>query len=99
MLTGKQRANLRKLANNLETIKQIGKVNIEQPLIKQVDDALAARELIKVRVLTETSALTPREAADILAEASNSEVIQVIGSSIVLFRRNPEKGKYDEYIN
>ncbi|HOA32424.1 MAG TPA: YhbY family RNA-binding protein, partial [Clostridia bacterium] len=42
---------------------------------------------------------TPREAADILAEATNSEVIQVIGSRIVLFRRNPEKGKYDEYIN
>ncbi|MGI6530547.1 MAG: YhbY family RNA-binding protein [Clostridia bacterium] len=99
MLTGKQRANLRKLANNLDTIIQIGKGNIEQPLIKQVDDALAARELIKVRVLTETSALTPREAADILAEATNSEVIQVIGSRIVLFRRNPEKGKYDEYIN
>ena len=54
MLTGKQRANLRKLANNLDTIIQIGKGNIEQPLIKQVDDALAARELIKVRVLTET---------------------------------------------
>lgn len=99
MLTGKQRANLRKLANNLDTIIQIGKGNIEQPLIKQVDDALAARELIKVKVLTETSALSPREAADILSEATNSEVIQVIGGRIVLYRRNPEKGKYDEYIN
>lgn len=99
MLTGKQRANLRKLANSLDTILQIGKGNIEQPLIKQVDDALTAREMIKIRVLTETSALSPREAADVLSSETNSEVIQVIGSRIVLYRRNPEKAKYDEYIN
>lgn len=98
MLTGKQRASLRKEANHLDTIFQIGKGNIEAPLIKQVDEALLAREMIKIRVLVETSELSPKEAADILSEATNSQVIQVIGGRIVLYRRNPEKGRYDTNI-
>ncbi len=96
MLTSKQRANLRKYANTLETIFQIGKGGIEDALINQVNDALRARELIKIKVLTETSSVSPKEAAEILAEATGSEVIQVIGGRFVLYRRNPEKPKYDE---
>ena len=96
MLTSKQRANLRKHANTLETIFQIGKGGIEDALVKQMDDALRARELVKIKVLTETSSVSPREAADILAEATDSEVIQVIGGRFVLYRRNPEKPKYDD---
>lgn len=98
MLTSKQRASLRKCANSLDTIFQIGKGGIEQPLIKQVDEALEAREMIKLRVLTETCTVTSKEAAEILSAATNSEVIQVIGSRFVLYRRNAKKPKYDEFL-
>jgi RNA-binding protein len=59
-------------------------------LIKQTDDALRARELIKVKVLLESSPITPRETADELAKATGAEVIQVIGGVIVLYRESPE---------
>lgn len=90
MLTSKQRAQLRALANPIETILQVGKSGVGEQLIKQVDDALTARELIKLRVL-ETAMLTPREAAAELAEATNSEVVTTIGTKLVLFRPNPNK--------
>lgn len=97
MLSSKQRANLRAYANKLDTIMQIGKDGISDKLIKQVDDALTARELIKLRVL-ETSPLTAREAAAELAEATGSDSVQVIGYRFVLYRRNPQKGAYDEIV-
>ncbi len=90
MITTKQRAKLRGLANPMETILQVGKGGIGQPLIKQVDDALTARELIKLRVL-ENSLYTAREAAQELAQATNADIVQVIGTRFVLFRRNPKK--------
>ncbi len=90
MLTSKQRAKLRGLANPMETILQVGKGGINDPLIKQVDDALTARELIKMRVL-ETSPESLREIAGKLAEATNSEVVQTIGTRFVLYRRNSKK--------
>ncbi len=90
MLTSKERASLRALANQIDTILQIGKNEISDTLVTQVDDALTARELIKLRVL-ETAPYTPREAAELLAERTNSEVVQVIGTRFVLFRRNPKK--------
>lgn len=98
MLTSKQRASLRKCANGLDTIFQVGKGGIDSPLIKQVDEALEAREMIKLRVLPETSSVSSREAAEILSGATNSDVIQVIGSRFVLYRRNAKKPKYDEYL-
>lgn len=70
MLTSKQRAKLRTLANPLETILQVGKGGIGEQLVKQVDDALRARELIKMRVL-ETAPGFPREIAHALAEQTN----------------------------
>ena len=90
MLTSKQRAQLRGMANRMETIFQVGKGGIGPALIKQVDDALLARELIKMRVL-ETSPESSREAADQIAEATHADVVQVIGQRFVLYRPNPEK--------
>ena len=93
-LTSKQRAQLRGLANDLDTIVHVGKDGIGDNLIKQVNDALEARELIKGRVL-ENSMLTAREAAEELAVAARCEVVQVIGSKFVLYRyqHNKEKRK------
>lgn len=92
MLTSKERASLRRLANPLETILQVGKGGIGPQLIKQVDDALEARELIKGRVL-ETAPAFAREVAEELAAATQSEVVQVIGTKFVLYRRNRKDPK------
>lgn len=75
------------MANGLDTIMQIGKGDIEAASIKQIDDALEARELIKIRVL-ETCPLSPKEAAEKAAGATGSEIIQVIGSRFVLYRKS-----------
>ncbi len=90
MLTGKERAQYRKEANGLETIMQIGKGGLEAASIKQIDDALTARGLIKIRVL-ETCEFTARDMAAAAAQATNSECIQVIGAKFVLWREKPEK--------
>ncbi|MBR1529482.1 MAG: ribosome assembly RNA-binding protein YhbY [Oscillospiraceae bacterium] len=94
MLTSKQRAYLRGLASGYETIFQIGKGGISENLLQQVDDALRKRELIKLRVL-DNSMLTSREAADQIAEAVKADVVQVIGSRFVLFKRNPQEPVID----
>ncbi len=90
MLNSKQRAALRGMANTIDTILQIGKSEISDTLVKQVDDALTARELVKLRVL-ETAPYSPQEAAELLAEKTRSDVVQVIGTRFVLYRRNPKK--------
>ena len=97
MLTSKQRAALRGQANKMETILQIGKDGISENTINQVDDALTARELIKLRVL-DNCPLTAREASDELCAALGCDGVQVIGSRFVLFRRNEEKAKYDDFL-
>ena len=94
MLTSKQRAVLRGMANSMDTIVQVGKGGISDTLVAQTDDALRARELIKLRVL-ENSGYTAREAAEQLAEQTGSDVVQVIGSRFVLYRRNPKKPVID----
>ena len=85
MLNSRQRAQLRGLANSIDTILQIGKSGIGEQTLKQIDDALEARELIKIRTL-ETCPVTSREAADSVAEKLGADVVQVIGSRIVLYR-------------
>ncbi len=90
MLNSKERAYLRGMASTADTLFPIGKDGITENLVAQVDDALRARELIKLRVL-ETAMLTPREAAAELAEATNSEVVTTIGTKLVLYRPNPSK--------
>lgn len=92
MLTSKQRAYLRSLANPIDTIVMVGKSGMSPELVKQADDALTARELIKGRSL-ETAPLSAREAAEELAKETNSEVVQVIGTRFVLYRRHPKEPK------
>lgn len=94
MLTSKQRAKLRGLASTEDTILQVGKGGVADTLVKQVDDALTARELIKLRVL-ETCPESVREAAERLAAAANAEVVQVIGGKFVLYRRNGKKPRIE----
>ncbi len=89
-MTGKERAELRKQANTLTAIFQIGKENITEPLIEAVDAALKKRELIKLSVL-ETSELSAKEAAEQLAGATGAEVIQCIGRKLVLYREKEEE--------
>ena len=96
-LTSKQRAQLRGLANSIDTIVQVGKDGIGDNLIKQVNDALEARELIKGRVL-ENSMPTPREAAEELAQAARAEVVQVIGTKFVLYRKSHRKDLKDPIV-
>lgn len=94
MLTSKQRAFLRSLATEIDTIVMVGKGGMSDQIIKQADDALTARELIKGKVL-ETADMSPREAAEVIAAGTKSEVVQVIGSKFVLFRRNSEQPKIE----
>ncbi len=89
MLNSRQRAQLRGMANDYETIFQIGKSGISENTIKQVNDALEARELIKLRVL-ETCPLSSREAADQLANETKCDVVQVIGSRFILYRESKD---------
>ena len=96
-LTSKQRAQLRGLANELQPIVHIGKDGIGENLIKQADDALEARELIKCKVL-ENSMLTAREACDILSKETRSEQVQVIGTKFVLYRQSHRKDKADRIV-
>ena len=93
MLTSKQRAYLRSLAENEDTILMMGKSGMSPELAKQADDALEKRELIKGRVLPESSPMTSREAAEELARQTNSEVVQVIGSRFVLYRKKKKDPK------
>jgi RNA-binding protein len=94
MLTSKQRAKLRGIASSYETILQVGKNGIGEMLIQQVEDALRKREMIKLHVL-ENSELSAQEAAAQLAEATASEVVQVIGNRFVLYKRNPKNPVID----
>ena len=91
-LTGKQRAQLRSLANGIDTILHIGKDGVTDNVVKQAGDALEARELIKGRVL-DNSLLTAREACAELARRTGSEEVQVIGSKFVLYRRQRDPSR------
>lgn len=92
MLTGKQRAYLRSLANPLATILIVGKSGVGADLLKQADDALTARELIKGRVL-DSAPVSAREAAGQIAGAVGAESVQTIGSRFVLYRKNEKEPK------
>ena len=87
MLNSRQRAQLRGLANSLDTIFQIGKGGVTENTVKQVNVSLEAREIIRLRTL-ETSPVSSREAAEQIAEKTHSDVVQVIGSRFVLYRES-----------
>ena len=91
-LSSKQRAQLRGIANSIETIVHIGKDGINDNLVRQANDALEAREIIKCKVL-ENSLLSPREACGELARLTRSEEVQVIGTKFVLYRQHYDKNK------
>ncbi|MGN0558861.1 MAG: ribosome assembly RNA-binding protein YhbY [Acutalibacteraceae bacterium] len=90
MITSKQRAYLRSLANPIDTIIMVGKGGLTDAIIKQADDALTKRELIKGKVL-ETAYTTPKEVANEIAEKLGAEVVQIIGTKFVLYRRNEDE--------
>lgn len=87
MITSKQRAYLRGLANGIPAIMQIGKGGIGENLIKTVSDALEARELIKMTVL-ENSMESPKEVANELASLVDADVVGVVGRKIILYRES-----------
>lgn len=92
-MTSKQRAYLRGQANTLEAIFQIGKTGLTKNLLIQLSDALEARELIKISVL-ETAPGTAKSLAIDIANSINTEVIQVIGNKITLFRQKKKDSRY-----
>ena len=97
MLTSKQRAILRKHAQSLEVVFQVGKGEIDEALVKSAAECLAARELIKMRVL-ENSPYSPREAAEILTEKTGADCVQVIGSKFVLYLQKKKDSKYADLL-
>ncbi|MCI6278167.1 MAG: ribosome assembly RNA-binding protein YhbY [Clostridium sp.] len=94
MITSKQRAYLRGLAQEITPIFQLGKNGIEDSFVKQIDDALEARELIKFTVL-KTSGYTAREASDAICEELNCDGVQAIGSKVVLYRKSQKKPRIE----
>ncbi|MBO7310676.1 MAG: ribosome assembly RNA-binding protein YhbY [Clostridia bacterium] len=87
MLTSKQRSQLRGMANGESAIMQIGKGGIGENLVKTISDALEARELIKLTVL-ENCMDTPKQVANELAQATDSDVVGVVGRKIILYRES-----------
>ena len=93
MLTSKQRAILRGKANTMDPVYIVGKGEIDETLIQGLADCIAARELIKIKVL-ENSEYSAREAADTLCEALDCECVQVIGRKFVLFKQKKKESAY-----
>ena len=91
-MTSKQRAYLKSLTMKMDPIIQIGKSSLTPELTKAVEEALTARELIKISVL-QNCLDDPRSLADMLAERTHSQVVQVIGKKIVLYREGKEDKK------
>lgn len=85
-MTSKERAALRAQANTYEPLFQVGKGGISDALIKQTNDALEARELIKLKVLLESAPEKPKEIAAKLAAATNAAVVSVVGGSMIFYR-------------
>ncbi len=94
MITGKQRAALRAMANGLDVIYQIGKGGLSEESFEGIDSALEARELIKLRVL-ETSPYGAREASDIICERLGAEGVSAVGRTFVLYRESKKKKKIE----
>ena len=94
MITSKQRAYLRGLAQNLTPIFQIGKNGINDNQIEQISNALEARELIKITLLDSTPD-NKHSIANELAEKTNSDVVQIIGKKITLYRRSEKTPKIE----
>ena len=94
MITSKQRAYLRGLAQNLDTIFQIGKGGVTEEICTQIGNALEARELIKARVL-DNSGYSAKEAANEIAEAIGCDVVSCVGSRFVLYKESEKKKRIE----
>lgn len=94
MLNSKERAYLRSLSQSLDTIFQIGKGGITDETVKQIGNALEARELIKARVL-DNSGYTARESADTIAQELCADVVSCVGTKFVLYRRSQKKKRIE----
>ena len=92
MLTSKQRAYLRGIANNYDSLFQVGKSGVTDTVVKQVEDALKARELIKINSL-ENTPISPREVADEIAKKAECDVVQVVGRKMIFYKRNEKEPK------
>jgi RNA-binding protein len=94
MITSKQRAYLRSLAQDLDTIFQIGKAGIGEETCTQIANALEARELIKARVL-DNSGYTAKEAANEIAERIEADVVSCVGTRFVLYKQSVKKKRIE----
>lgn len=90
MLSGKEKRYLRSLANTVDPVVQVGKASVNESVLFSLNEALEARELVKVKVL-KNCLDEVKDVAQELAEQSKSELVQVIGRNVVLYRPNPEK--------
>lgn len=97
MLRGKQKRYLRSQAHHMQPIFQIGKHGVTEEFIQQIDDALEKRELFKINLLQNTDEFAD-EAAEVIAQATGAEVVQIIGRVIVLYRAS-KKEKNQRYSN
>ena len=97
MITGKQRSELKKLAQDLKPTVMIGKEDITPTVISAIDDYLSAHELVKVQI-QEGSLVEPKEAANQIAEELGAEFVQAIGRRFVLYRRAADPDKRKIYI-
>ena len=93
-MTSKQRAYLKSLAMEIDSIVNIGKASVTPELVTAVDEAISKRELIKLSVLKNCMD-DPKELANVIAERTHSEVVQVIGKKIVLYRKNKDKPRIE----
>jgi RNA-binding protein len=87
MITGKQRSYLRSLANSIPAIFQVGKNGIDENVVRQFEEALEARELVKASVL-KNSFYTAREACEEIAQAVNAEIVSVMGNKFVIYKES-----------
>lgn len=90
MLKGKQRSYLKSLAHNIDPLFQIGKYGVTENFLNQVDEALEARELIKIKILN-NSALEAKEVSQEICESLRAEFVQSIGNRFVIYRESKEK--------
>ena len=92
MITGKQRSELKKIAQDLRPTVMIGKEELTPAVIAAVDDYLAAHEIVKVQI-QDGAILDPKETANELAEELGAEFVQAIGKKFVLYRQSPDPDK------
>ena len=90
MLTGKQRSYLKKLSNDMNPIFQVGKGGLTENVIKQFEEGLEARELIKTSVL-KNSLFDAKEACEMIADKTRAEIVSIIGNKFVLYRESRGK--------